>query len=272
MNFKLIFFQELNWRTCALNNREGDFGPCWSLVLLSWFWSGRSINILTPRFACVCSPEAASLVLSINPAKLIMLLRGRWHHCEVSATACQGSLCPYLNFHPMWILWTSSAAHSSANFLCSRRCWGKIAMVAQTCIQQREGLEVHCRLWQISLHSCSMRAGNLLSQVHAGYKKITVSPPQAPAPSLRGMPAGKQIHRWSGSKERINLSAGARRKYGRLPVPTSSCPSAPQSLIVQNYKYMAELLPGKPEISWEIHASRAAAVDVILRAWWLFSP
>lgn len=167
MNLKLILFQEPNGRARAFLNKEGDFRPCWSSVLLSWFWSGGSINILTPRFAWVCLPEASSLVLSINPAKLIMLLRGRWHHCEVSTAACQGSLCPHLNFPPMWNLWTSSAAHSSANFFCLRRCWGgEIESVAQTCIQQREGLDVLCRLWQNSLHSCSMSAGNLLSQVY----------------------------------------------------------------------------------------------------------
>lgn len=99
MNFKVVLFQELNWRT-LLRGKEGDFRPRWSLVLLYHYrdFDQAGLWIFWRLSLHVCSSEAASLVLGINPAKLIMLLRGRWHHCEVSTTACQGSLCPYLNF------------------------------------------------------------------------------------------------------------------------------------------------------------------------------
>lgn len=62
---------------------------------------------------------------------------------------------------------------------------------------------MHCRLWHISPRCCSLSAGNLPSQADIEKKK------QFPSPgwSLRGTPAGKQSHRWSRSKERINLSA-----------------------------------------------------------------
>lgn len=57
-----------------------------------------------------------------------------------------------------------------------------------------------------------------------GIYKKKLFPLPGPALSLRDMPAGKQGRRWSSSKERINLSTRARRKYGRQCVPTSSCP------------------------------------------------
>lgn len=151
-----------------------------------------------------------------------MLLRGRWHHCEVSTAACQGSLCPFLNFHPMWNLSTFLQQHIPLLTSSPRAHVGIIKLVARTRARRREGLKVHCRLWHISPHCCSLSAGNLPSR--ADIEKNNSFPPRAGVFEAR-QPASKAAD-GAALKRGLTWAHGQEEWHGRHPVPASSCPSA----------------------------------------------
>lgn len=182
----------------------------------------RSINKLSvlrhASLACVQQSGAASSALSVNPSKLIRLLRRRWH--RLSTTRCQWPLCPFLP------LQNERNAAAPCFFMNSTVHWCREQqkLVARPPLTTNGGV----RGARLLPWVCSLSARNLQSRVYLKKKKKFLPlPPRACAPSLRGTPAGEQRRRWSNSKERINLNTRARSKYERRCVPTSSCPPAP---------------------------------------------
>lgn len=152
-----------------------------------------------------------------------------FHHSVPRVT-----LSIFKTFIPCEILWTFSTAHfppPDFRHLCR-------------CRKKRNGRpDLHTakgRGW-----TCTASSGRFLPTVaicveiswaKCIYIKITVTLPWARATSLRVVPAGKQSHRWSSSKERINLSARAGTLSPLLHAPIRSLlqfimhHSSPQSL------------------------------------------